>query len=125
MAKKTLEATAQLQGLSDCLDYLTPEWLQSLILDGKSVAAPRDVAASVRECPERCLELLQVCNCRYIQLQHSACLLSVVVYATPKLTRVFTELVFTAGYIHMAILYFREHKWGKETDERDRKLRTF
>ena len=73
MAKTTLEATAQLQGLSDCLDYLTPEWLQSLILHGQSVLAPGDVAASVRECPERCLELLQVCNVgsyNYSQLVH-------------------------------------------------------
>ena len=60
MAKMTLEATTEFHSLNDCLDYLTPEWLQSLILHEQSVLAPRDVAASVRECPERCLELLQV-----------------------------------------------------------------
>ena len=60
MDKAALEATAELHGLSECLEHLTPEWLQSLILHGGPVAAESWVAARVRVDPVGCLELLQV-----------------------------------------------------------------
>ena len=56
----TATATAELHGLSECLEHLTPEWLQGLILHGGPVAAESWVAARVRKDPEGCLELLQV-----------------------------------------------------------------
>ena len=56
-----LEATMEPEQVDDCLDYLTPKWLQSLVLYGESVVAAGPVADSLREDPDRCLKLLQVC----------------------------------------------------------------
>ena len=60
MAKIALVATVEMAGLNECLDHITPEWLQSLILDQGSVSAVSGVAARVRDDPESCLDLLQV-----------------------------------------------------------------
>ena len=60
MARIALVATVEMAGLNECLDHITPEWLQSLILDQGSVSVASGVAARVRKDPERCLELLQV-----------------------------------------------------------------
>ncbi|CAI8051442.1 Helicase required for RNAi-mediated heterochromatin assembly 1 [Geodia barretti] len=59
MARIALVATVEMAGLNECLDHITPEWLQSLILDQGSVSAAYGVAARVRDDPERCLDLLQ------------------------------------------------------------------
>ena len=58
-----LEVAGQLEDVADRLDCLTAEWLQSLILDKGSVPVYVAVAHSVREDPEWCLKLLQVCMC--------------------------------------------------------------
>ena len=58
-----LEVAGQLEDVADCLDCLTAEWLQSLILDKGSVPVDVAVADRVRDDPEWCLKLLQVCMC--------------------------------------------------------------
>ena len=125
MARIALVATVEMAGLNECLDHITPEWLQSLILDQGSVSAAYGVAARVRDDPERCLGLLQVCRLgAYVfvgwlnntHMERDNCFIP-----TPHFMQSHNNMY--SYKCHINCTFFREPEWGREIGKRDRKLR--
>ena len=58
-ARSELEALTKLQGMEDFVEGLTPEWLKSLIIDGK-YDVDKTIVHLIGNEPDRCLKLLQV-----------------------------------------------------------------
>ena len=65
-ARSELEALTKLQGMEDFVEGLTPEWLKSLIIDGK-YDVDKTIVHLIGNEPDRCLKLLQV----YTQLNNN------------------------------------------------------
>ena len=59
-ARSELEALTKLKDMEDYLEYLTPEWLKSLIVDDVTPPQNPGVVDLVKDNPEWCLNLLQV-----------------------------------------------------------------
>ena len=61
-AREKLEAITKLEALEDCVGFLTPDMLKSIVVDGKeyNTQAEDEVVKKVKTDPETCLKLLQV-----------------------------------------------------------------